>query len=156
MPEIQTKYFSSTEYQPDAVFHFPAGLPGFEEEHSFVFLERPDTDPLLFMQSTSNPDLCFVLLPVLAVDPKYRLGFTPEDRAVLRLAEERDPEIGMDILCGAVVCAGDESRPTPTANLLAPIVVNLRQRIGLQMIQTQSGYSHQHPLFPREELVPCS
>jgi len=153
MSEIQTKYFGETAYQPDSVFQFPGGLPGFEQERAFIFLERRDTDPLLFMQSLVNPDLCFVLLPVLAVDPHYRLYFTPEDRAALRLGETRDPVIGEDILCAAVVCAGGES--SPSINLLAPIVVNLRERLGVQMIQSEAEYSHQHPLFPEPEPAPC-
>jgi len=35
----------------------------------------------------------------------------------------------------------------PTANLLAPVVVNLKTRRGLQAIQVDSSYSHQHPVL---------
>ena len=156
MPRIHTKYFGPADYQPDSVFQFPAGLPGFEAERFFVFLDRADTHPLLFMQSVSDPNLCFVLLPILAADPHYRLSLEGDERAALLLAPDREPEIGKDILCAAIVCAADESRPIPTVNLLAPVVLNLRQRVGMQVVQAESGYSHQHPLFPREDLTPCS
>jgi flagellar assembly factor FliW len=156
MPEVQTKYFGAMACPPDSEFEFPAGLPGFEAERRFVFLERPDADPLLFLQSLSNPNLCLILLPVLVADREYRLALTAEDLAALRLPVDRQPEIGKDILCAVVVCAGDECRPVPTVNLMAPIVVNLHQRIGMQVIQTEFAYPYRQPLFPSEELVSCS
>ena len=155
MPRLQTSCFGEMEYSSESVFHFPSGLPGFEGEQSFVFLEQPHTAPLLFMHSLSNSELCFILLPILVADPQYRLVLASEDMAELGLREGCEPRIGEDILCGALVCAGTEESPA-TVNLLAPIVVNLKAKIGLQVIQTQSGYSHRHPLFAQEELAPCS
>ena len=155
MPSIPTKCFQEMDYTDSSLFHFPCGLPGFERESSFVFISRPDTHPLLFMQSVLTPDLCFVLLPVLAVDPRYQLLLEEEALADLQLPPTRQPKIGEDILCAVIVCARG-NQEAPTANLLAPIVVNLRNRIGAQVIQTQSGYSHRHPLVPQQELAPCS
>jgi flagellar assembly factor FliW len=56
-----------------------------------------------------------------------------------------------------VVCAGSEAGG-PSANLLAPIVLNLRDRIGMQVIQSESGYSHRYPIFAAapEEILVCS
>jgi len=155
MPRIQTKYFGPLDCQPNLVFEFPSGLPGFEAERSFVFLERPDTDPILFLQSVSRPELCFLLLPVLVADTHYRLSLAPEDLAALKLPVDSQPQIGREVLCAAVVCAADESRRGPTVNLLAPIVVNLQEQIGIQAILSESGYPHRHALFPAQELAPC-
>ena len=157
MPRIQTKCFDELEYSPDAVCEFPYGIPGFEAEHAFVFLEQPATHPLVFMQSLRRPDVCFILLPVLAADRHYELCLSEENLFALRLPAGSQPRIGKDILCGAMVCAPDDQRPHPTANLFAPIVVNLKQRIGIQAIQTE--YSPRHPLISQdhqEELVACS
>jgi flagellar assembly factor FliW len=38
---------------------------------------------------------------------------------------------------------------------MAPIVVNLKNKTGLQAIHGDSGYSHRHPLRLEEELVAC-
>jgi flagellar assembly factor FliW len=78
-----------------------------------------------------------------------------EPLAELQLPLTSQPEIGKDILCAVIVCARGNQEP-PTVNLLAPVIVNLRDRIGIQVIQTQSGYSHRHPLVPQEELTSCS
>jgi flagellar assembly factor FliW len=157
MPRIQTKCFDELEYSPDAVFEFPYGIPGFEAEHAFVFLEQPATHPLMFMQSLSRPDVCFILIPVRAADRHYKLCLSEENLFALRLPADSQPRMGKDILCSVMVCAADDQRPHPTVNLFAPIVINLRRKIGIQAIQTE--YSPRHPLIsqvPQEELVACS
>ena len=148
MPLVQTKCFGAMEYESSAVFEFPSGVPGFENEHSFLFLEQPAMHPLMFLQSLFNRHVCFILMPILAADPNYKLLLSSEELDALHLPRDRQPRIGKDILCAAVVCAADERRPQPTVNLQAPILVNLKERIGIQAILPQSGYSHQHPLLP--------
>jgi flagellar assembly factor FliW len=145
MPLIQTKYFGCVEYPEESVIEFPSGLPGFENERRFVILEQPENKPLVFLQSLSLSSLCFLALPVLTVDPGYQTAISPEDLAALELPKDRQPLIGRDVLCLALVSLA-EGRP-PTANLLAPLVVHLKTRRGLQAIQSESGYSHQHPLL---------
>ncbi len=120
-----------------------------------MFLSRQDSQPLLFMQSVLTPDLCFMVLPVLAVAPHYQLVLDEECRAELQLPPVGEPRIGEDILCGVIVCARGDHEP-PTVNLLAPVVVSLRDRIGAQIIQTQFGYSHRHALVPPQEVALCS
>jgi len=156
MPQICTAYFGLLDYTEDTVFHFPYGLPGFEHEHAFLFLKRPHTEPLLFLQSLGNPRLCFILLPILAVDSNYSLDFDAEDLTVLRLNPCREPRIGEDILCAAIVTPGSGSDGEPTANLMAPVVVNLKEQIGMQIIRTDSRYSHRHPIPVGKEVTPCS
>jgi flagellar assembly factor FliW len=155
MRRLSSHCFGEIEFPDSAVFQFPSGLPGFEDERAFVFLERPDTHPLIFMHSLSQPDLCFILLPVLAADPNYRLTLTADEISELELPQPGEVRIGADLLCGALVSAADRDRPGPTVNLLAPIVVNLKKKLGIQAIQTCSGYSHRHPLPLPEEVAPC-
>jgi flagellar assembly factor FliW len=154
MPRFATKNFGIVDYELDAVIEFPAGLPGFEQETRFVALEQPATKPLVFLQSLSRPDLCFITMPVRAADPLYRLSVTPEDLRYLELPVSRQPEIGTEVLCLAIISVA-EGR-SPTANLLAPLVVNLRSRRAVQAIAHESGYSHQHALTGAPQEEPCS
>jgi flagellar assembly factor FliW len=156
MPRLQTTYFGELDYSESSVYQFPHGLPGFETEQSFVFLRQPHTEPLMFMQSLANPQLCFILLPILAADPNYQVDVDPEYAGELKLTSGCRPRIGEDILCGAILSGGHEDMAEPTANLMAPVVVNLKERIGMQVIQVNSNYSHRHPLFAPRELSPCS
>jgi flagellar assembly factor FliW len=155
MPQIRTTYFGELDYTDGTVFHFPYGLPGFEHEHAFLFLKQPHTEPLLFLQSLGNPQLCFILLPILVIEENYKVNLDAEDPAALHFPPGRQPRIGEDILCAAIVSTGEE----PTANLMAPVVVNLKEQIGLQAIQADSPYSHRHPIVTGnlvgKELAPC-
>jgi flagellar assembly factor FliW len=153
MPRVLTKFFGECDCESTALFSFPGGLPGFEDQTSLFFLTIPGSEPLFFLQSASMRDLCFILLPVLVVDPNYRLELTPEELSDLQFSPGEEPVIGPDVLCAAIVSSGDGA--APTVNLMAPIVVSLKAKIGIQAIHGESGYSHRHPLPLEEALVAC-
>ncbi|HEV3199835.1 MAG TPA: flagellar assembly protein FliW [Bryobacteraceae bacterium] len=150
MPVVETSNFGIISYGPEASIEFPRGLPGFDDRRRFVALQFEDTAPLVFLQSLEVPDLCFITMPVLAVDPQYRLAVTGEDLGQLELSPKRQPRIGEEVLCLAVLSLGEGG---PTANLLAPVVVNLRNLKAVQAVAAESGYSHQHVLVAEEALV---
>lgn len=133
-------------YGPDAVLSLPQALPGFVSEHEFVILQQPEHFPLVYMQSLSTADLCFLALPVLSVEHDYDLCLSEEDARLLDLPQA--PIIGREALCLALVAA---HQTTPTANLLAPIVVNLRTRRTAQCLNPEGAYSHQHELLAAME-----
>ena len=127
---------------------FPDGIPAFEQEKRFLALRQPISEPLVFLQSVANPDVCFATLPAYAACPGYQLNMAPEDLAALGLENGRQPAIGSDVLCLAILSL-TENAP-PTVNLLAPIVVNLHTLRARQAIQTGSPYSHREVLPLRE------
>lgn len=153
MPRIPTKFFGECDCNDAALFSFPTGLPGFEDQHLFFFMSMPGSEPLFFLQSTTTRELCFILLPILVVDPHYLLELLPPELSELRFSPGRRPIIGEDVLCAAIVSCSDGE--APTVNLMAPIVVNLEARIGMQVIHGESGYSHRHPLQLEEAALTC-
>lgn len=124
-------------------FEFPQGIPAFETQKHFRLIEKP---PLLFLESATNPELSFLVLPVTLIDPEYHLALSSEDRATIG-ADDESP-----LLCLAVITAVEDS--PPTANLLAPVVVNLETGRAVQAVRSDAAYSHKHPLLP--EGAPCS
>ena len=152
MPSLDTRYFGKISYNLDDTLEFPDGLPGFEQCRGFLALRFEDSQPLVFLQSLADPGLCFITLPVLAVDPQYQLRVGNEDRERVALPPGRPLRIGQDVLCLAVLSIRENG---PTANLLAPLVVNLRNRQAIQAVAADSGYSHQHVLVSQEAPV-CS
>ncbi|MBZ5621882.1 MAG: flagellar assembly protein FliW [Acidobacteriia bacterium] len=152
MAVAETNNFGRISYDPGAAIEFPCGLPGFDDRRRFVALQFEDTAPLTFLQSLERPDLCFITMPVLAVDPQYRLEVSGEDLGHLELPPNPQPRIGEEVLCLTVLSIGESG---PTANLLAPVVVNLRNLKAVQAVAPESGYSHQHALLAEEAPV-CS
>jgi flagellar assembly factor FliW len=144
----ETRYFGPVEYDEESVMVFPDGIPAFEQEKRFLALRQPINEPMVFLQSLANPELCFATLPALSACPGYRLSMAPEDLDALGLETGRQPAIGRDVLCLTILSL-EENAP-PTANLLAPIVVNIRTLRGRQTIQTECPYSHREVLPLRE------
>lgn len=144
MAQIETEYFGNISYREDSVFDFPAGLPAFVNEKRFVPIESPQHSPLLFLQSMARPSLCFLALPIQVVDPGYRLAVCREDLVSLELATDRQPELASEV--AVLVLLSIHDGLLSTANLMAPIVVNLKTRRALQAIRQDSVYSHQHPI----------
>jgi flagellar assembly factor FliW len=135
MPLVQTQQFGPLNYDPSAEIEFPQGLPGFEHEHRFVVLEPSTLAPVVFLQSASTPSLCFTALPVAAIDPAYDLSLNAEDHALLGAGSS---------VPLALLSANEGGKLT--ANLLAPVVVNLTRRIAAQIVRWDTKYSHSHPL----------
>jgi flagellar assembly factor FliW len=154
MPKLSTVYFQELEYTNDSVFDFPVGIPGFEDQVAFLFVEQPATRPLIFMQSLLNSRLCFLAVPALTVDREYRLNLSADDLATLGLKPEDPLRIGTDIGCFVLLTVSEDA--APTVNMMSPIVVNLRSRRGVQAIPTTSEYSLRQPLVMEKETAPCS
>ncbi|PWU08122.1 MAG: flagellar assembly protein FliW [Terriglobia bacterium] len=152
MPCFHTQNFATISYETDSVLEFPRGLPGFEERRRFLALQFADSAPLVFLQSLEDSGLCFITMPVLVLDREYQLHVSAEDRAQVGLPPARGLRIGEDVACLAVISVRESGC---TANLLAPVVVNLRNRRAIQSVAAESGYAHQHPLVPEEAPV-CS
>jgi flagellar assembly factor FliW len=152
MPQILTRRFGAMDFDESAVLDFPLGLPGFENARRFALVKQPAAAPLVFLQSLDFPELCFVAAPVLSIDPAYQLEMTADDLRELGLAEHCQPRLGGQVICLAILSSPENGRPT--ANLLAPLVIEPASRRAVQAVRIDARYSHQQPL-PAPE-APCS
>ena len=123
-------------------------MPGFENRTRFVLVEKPAHAPIMFLQSLDLPDLCFLAAPIHLIDPGYELAMIEDDLRRLKLDDTRQPIGNSSVVCLALLCAA-ENGPL-TANLLAPVVINVAERLAVQAVRMDSRYSHQHPVPVRE------
>ena len=150
MPLLNTKNLGTISWEPGSEIEFPRGLPGFEQLRRFVAVHFCHTDPLIFLQSLEDAALCFITLPVRAVDADYRVAVSNEDLRLVGLRAGRQPHIGKEIHCLAVLSL---RKAGATANLLAPVVINLKNLKAVQAVAQAGGYSHQHVLPAEEEAL---
>ena len=122
------------------VFHFPEGLPAFEDVKEFIFLLRPETMPFVFMHSLNPPDLAFVCIDPFLVSENYEPRISDADTSFLRLSK---PD---DVLLLAIVTAREDVHEC-TANLQAPIVINIQSCIGKQIICESQQYPVRHKIW---------
>jgi flagellar assembly factor FliW len=88
------------------------------------------------------------------VDAAYRLSVSAEDLEAIGFDPARQPSIGRDVACLALLSFGEDR--LMTANLLSPLVINLSTCVAVQAIQTGCNYSHRHPLLAEEPEPVCS
>lgn len=139
MPRVQTAHFGIVEYECGTEIEFPAGLPAFEAERSFVALQPPGYEPLLFLQSLTTPQLAFLAIAVQNITLDYDLELSDEDATLLG---GPNPESDSEIL--ALVAVSPLGQVT--ANLQAPIVIHRQRRRAVQAVQSRAAYSCRHPL----------
>jgi flagellar assembly factor FliW len=113
----------------------------FSTKSASFLLSRRNTR-LYFLQSLIQPALCFLALPIQVVDAEYRLAVSREDLILLDLPLDRQPLLESEVAVLVLLSLHDGL--STTANLMAPIVVNLKTRRALQAIRQDSVYSHQH------------
>jgi flagellar assembly factor FliW len=138
---LETLQLGTVDYSEETIVEFAEGLPAFETQTRFVLVERTETAPILFLQSVDNAELCFLTVPVQAIQPDYELTSPIEDLRDLGVDATTRNE---DVLCLAILTARPD-RP-PTANLMAPVLIHRHTRRGRQVIQNDSPYSFEHPL----------
>jgi flagellar assembly factor FliW len=122
--------------------HFPHGLPGFETSRQFVLRSQPSLSPFASLQSTDSADLCFLVVPVNALVADYSLWVSPEDLYTLRLD---GAEALAELTCLAILTVPADG--PITANLLAPVVVNVARNIAVQAVRADTAYSHRHAIL---------
>lgn len=125
---------------------FPEGLLGFESCTQFVLTNSEEYAPIHFLQSVTDRDVSLPVLPIQSVDPDYRLILSTRDREFLELEDEA--RLGEDIVCLVVLVLSSGNKP-PVCNLMAPIVVNPKNRLAKQVLQIESDYPSVFPLGSR-------
>ena len=130
---------------------FPFGIPGFEDMHRVVPVEIPSQRPLVYLLHADRPDVCFLALPVLTIDPHFRLNISEDERAAIGIGPACEVRVGEDVLCLALLIPSGRSVRT---NLGAPLVINLQNLRGIQCCPPD-GYSACFALSPEGRWEPA-
>jgi flagellar assembly factor FliW len=115
------------------------GPLGFEDQTDYCLIQhRPDTS-FRWLQSIDEPSLAFVVADPSEFFADYDIEVPDSETGILRL---KNPD---DALVLTIVTISDGGSRI-TANLAAPIVINSRELIGLQVILQDNRHSVEQPL----------
>lgn len=143
---VQSSVLGEIEVDSDKVVRFTHGMPGFEEVRSYVLLQPDPNLPFNYLQSVEHPNVVFLLTDPFIFVRDYDVQLSEEVLNDLMIQNEQEVQVW------AIVTL-KESIQAATMNLLAPIVVNLRERLGRQIILANAGYSTKHPLMPSNNTI---
>lgn len=137
--KIETKFFGPVDIDETRIIEFDHGIPGFENNRSFAVLKH-DNSPFHVLQSLEQAELAFILIELGKVVPDYEIDLPDEVVAELKLKKPEEA-----FACAIVVLPADISQAT--VNLAAPIVINIKEKRGTQIILNNPAYGIKHPLF---------
>jgi flagellar assembly factor FliW len=123
------------------ILEFPKGIPGFEEYDQFT-MKLDEETPLAQMTVIDDDEMGFLLLQPQAMFDGYMPQIELDDEAASLL----DLDEGENVDMWVIVTLGDNIRES-TANLRAPLLINMRTQKGVQMIIDNDTYKSSQPLF---------
>lgn len=141
--QIQTKFFGEIEINKNQIIDFPEGIPGFPEEKQYIIIRDEDTD-FTFFQSAKTEHLCFITLPPVLILGDYSFELSKETVKKLEL------ENAEDVLVYSILNIPEDFKEM-TANLKAPLVINIKNNKGIQELLDDDIYALKHPVFRGEE-----
>jgi flagellar assembly factor FliW len=133
-------FFKDLVYSKEDVITFPSGVPGFEKSKRFVLVQIPEYVPFEWLVCVDGARLRFAIINPLMFRPDYTPPMTKEH--LDELAIEKPEEI---LLYSIVTIA--ENPAQSTANLIGPVVINKKKRIGKQIIFDDDRYGTQEPIL---------
>ncbi|MDO4785769.1 MAG: flagellar assembly protein FliW [Fretibacterium sp.] len=135
--------FGEIVYTQDDVLSFPRGIPAFENNRSWVLVGEED-NAVKWLQNIEDGALALPVTTPDAVMPDYNARI-PEDE--LELVGSLDPS---DLALLIVVSIPEGAPWNMTANLRAPILLNLKTRRAVQVIALNEEYPIRHVVFPED------
>lgn len=141
---LTTTRFGEIEVPDECVFQFADGVPGFPVDKTFAFVphDKDGESPFAYLQSANTPELTFLLADPFAFFADYEFSLPDDQAAQLGFTEGNLPAV-------YVIVSIPDKAEDMTANLLAPVLLNWRDKSGCQVIAEKTAYTTKHRLFPQ-------
>lgn len=137
---IETTRFGAINVEESDVIRFPEGMLGFSKIHEYVLVERVDDSLFVWLQAVKKASVAFPLLEPQIFRRNFKVELEDADRKILKLQDLKNAKV-----FAIVTIPSDPTKMT--ANLKAPIVVNLKDRIATQVILHNSDYPIRQSIF---------
>ena len=140
---IKTQRFGEVESNQEDVLFFPRGIPAFETKTEWILIGNDDS-AIKWLQSIEDGNLALPVTSPDAVQPDYNARI-PEDE--LKLVGSVNPS---ELALLIVVSIPQNSPWNMTANLRAPILINIKTRRAVQVIALNEEYPVRHVVFSED------
>lgn len=139
---IKTSRFGEVQLNPEDVLTFKEGLLGFQDLRQFVLLDDPNDDIFCWLQSCELPSIAFPVLEPELFGHKYNVNFNRTDLESLKIQAGQVPAF-----LSIITIPNDPTQMT--ANIKAPIVINLEQKIARQCVLQDNNLAIKEPIFTK-------
>lgn len=139
---IKTSRFGLVELKSEDVLTFNEGLLGFQDLRQFVLLDDPNDDIFAWLQSCELPSIAFPVLEPEIFGHKYNINFNRTDLESLKMLPTQQPAY-----LNIITIPDDPTQMT--ANIKAPIVINVEKRIARQCVLQDNNLAIKEPIFTK-------
>lgn len=139
--KINTSRFGEVEVDENLVFDFIEPILGYEDLSKFTIIDHTPDSPFKWLQSVENGDIAFPITFPAYFGINYQFVI-PEDKA--KKLELTNAE---NLLSFNITCVPQGNAQDSTINLLGPIVINIENKKGMQIVLTDSKFTVNHKLF---------
>jgi flagellar assembly factor FliW len=116
---------------------FPRGLVGIPHLRRFVLWPDPQVPSVRWLQSTRDPSWALALIEPRQVVPGYQVRATAQQLAALQISESGDIEVFVTL---------NQTVQSSLVNLQAPILINRRRSLGMQLVLSDTRYPVRYAL----------
>ncbi|HIF03319.1 MAG TPA: flagellar assembly protein FliW [Nitrospinaceae bacterium] len=140
--KYETARFGSIEIQDKDILLFPGALYGFDQEKEFVILplDPKVESPMEWLQSLRSRELAFIVTDPFLFVPEYKMVLSDNEMNQLKIES-------MESVAVRVIVTIPKVHSEMTANLVAPLVINQKNRLSKQVVLTSTEYDTKHSLI---------
>ncbi|MDH4247514.1 MAG: flagellar assembly protein FliW [Deltaproteobacteria bacterium] len=138
--KVQTTRFGTIEVHENEVITLVEGMLGFTDCTRFVLMDDDIGEPFKWFQSVDIPSLAFVVIDPAIILPTYHFAVKKEQIKPLETKNVEDLQVYVIVTMSPDIL-------DVSVNLQGPMVVNKKNRVGIQIVLNDPKFSTRHPLF---------
>ncbi len=141
--KIKTTRFGEISVEKDKIIDMPFGMLGFPDKKKFVILQHQENSPFFWYQSVDDPTLAFVITNPFLFKPDYEINLEGALKEMSWNGDGKNDNLEIYI----VVNIPKGLPHKMSGNLIGPILINNKVHQAVQIVISDSPYTHKFPLI---------
>lgn len=142
---INTTRFGTIRIKKEKIINMPYGMLGFSDKTQYLILRHQENSPFLWYQSVDDPGLAFVITNPFLFMPDYKINLKAALKEMSWDTNGKNNHLELYIVVN--IPKGMPHRMT--GNFIGPILINTQLNQAVQMVLSNSPYSHKFPLLKK-------
>ena len=145
--KIKTTRFGTISIKEEKIIKMPFGMLGFPDKKTFIILHHQENSPFFWYQSIDDPGLAFVIISPFIFIPDYKIDLETTLKEMSWNGNGDNNYLELFVVVNV-------PRGMPhkmTGNFIGPVLVNSKVYEAVQMVISNSPYTHKFPLFKKKD-----
>lgn len=138
--QIKTRYNGDIEFKEEDIIEFKNGIPGFEQLKKFILIPIEGNEMFSLLHSIEDINIGLIVISPFSIKKDYEIKLNEKTIKNLNILSEKDV-----LILNTVTLNSDVKKIT--TNLRAPFIINIKTRLGEQVILNDDKYLIKFPLF---------